>query len=610
MSLALRVPAIAFLAVLATTATPLKLDYEGPPTRIPLPGGTNFVIPHRHVGSVDYKVGKANWRVSLDPDPPTYTRAAGASYLDILKQDFPAKDGWSYLQSPNELADNSLTVHHYEALAGNGQAGMVFELVTANTPADLHWILLATSNHKLGAAHGTRESQVITGGVSPYYDERYTGSSSAAFFSYLTTREWEKPHEWKGQLLLVTGPAVTRYGITPGAVTIHGAIEFGWKNFCTDAPKPAPRMSGVSAANDCPLCACGGSEVPEPSTAALFSLALVPLLFALRRRIASSAAVALAAVLAVAAAGPITTGYTGGPSSFTSVTWKNGGGTKENIPNRYGHGFKESEQYDIRVAGGTAKWETRLQPLVPIGDKKGPESIGAAGDAKYLDQLKKEFSAADGWSYAFSDTALGEGSFIVHDYIAHGAANLVGAEFMVEYKPGGALPANIHWIQVIKNNHKRDADHGVEEYTVDRGRGLSPYYDETGVSGFNDLAAPTSFFLYDYPFRNDGNKEHKWTAELYLVTGPERTRYGITPGAVNILGGIRWGWENSCVAPAPKGQGSPFETAAGDACSFTPVPEPGTAALAVLGLAMLLLSRLGPPLRLRLAQRAFRHSSN
>ena len=587
---------LVFLAARAiVTATPLKLDYEGGPTRVPLPGGGNRVIVHKHVPSADYKVGAANWRVSLDPDPPVYTRAAGDAYLKILKDDFVEKDGWSYAQSDKELPDNSLIVHHYEAFAAGGDAGAIFEMVVANTPADLHWIMIVTSNHKPDEKHGTAEADVYGGGVSPYLDEKFPGNAGAGFFSYRSAREWQNPHELKSQLLLVTGPAVGKFGVTPGKITIYGAVEWGWKNFCTDAPKRDPRM-GVAAdvQAGCPACECSGNETPEPATAALLGLALIPLLIKVRRRHAAAAALVVLVSASVAPAGPIKTAYDGGPSNFTSVTWPNGGGKKKNLPNTISHAFKASEQYDIRVAGGTAKWETRLKPLVDIGDKKGPEYI-APKDAPFLDQLKKEFTAADGWSYTLADQPPAEGSLLVHDYIAHGTPKLVGAEFMVEYKPGGALPANIHWIQVVKNNHKKDGDHEDKEYKVDRGRAISPYYDEIGISGFNDLAAPTSFFFYDYPKRDDAAMVHNWTAELFLVTGPERTRYGITPGPITILGGIRWGWENSCIAPAPKLRlrDTSLDTG-GEACAFTPdppVPEPGTVAMAILGLLLLAAAR-------------------
>ena len=575
-------------------ATPLKLDYEGGPTNVPLPGGGNRIISHKHVASVPYKVGKANWEVSLDPDPPVYTAGAGDAYLGILKNDFPEKDGWSYKQAGKELPDNSLIVHHYEAFAVNGVVGAIFEMVVANTPADLHWILVATSNHKLGEKHGTAESEVITGGVSPYFDEKYTSEASPQFFSYKSSREWENPHAWKGQLLLVTGPAVGKFGVTPGPVTVYGAVEFGWKNYCTDGQKPPPPMGSSAAEPVCTVCECSTGQAPEPATAGLLALGLIPLFWRMSRRRFSALAVSAAIALTVGIAGPITTGYDGGPSKFTSVTWPNGGGKKLVKPNTIGHGFKASEQYDIPVTGGTSKWETRLKPLVKIGDKQGPEYVGAT-DATFLDALKNEFSAADGWSFTLANQALGDDSLIVHDYIAHGTPRLVGAEFMVEYKPTGAPPNNLHWIQVIKNNHKDGGQHGAEEYKVDRGPGLSPYYDEIGISGFNDLTNPTSFFFYDFPRRSDGNMAHTWTAELYLVTGPERTRYGITPGPINILGGIRWGWENSCVAAAPKRQLSETSAVFGDAesCSFTPnppVPEPSTALLA-LSAGLILISR-------------------
>ena len=76
--------------------------------------------------------------------------------------------------------------------------------------------------------------------------------------------------------------------------------------------------------------------------------------------------------------------------------------------------------------------------------------------------------------------------------------------FDLEYKPTGTDPtANVHWIQIVANNHKLHSPHGTLENIVDNGRspgGRSPYYDDGYTAdGLN---------LYDFPYREDDDMNH------------------------------------------------------------------------------------------------------
>jgi hypothetical protein len=118
----------------------------------------------------------------------------------------------------------------------------------------------------------------------------------------------------------------------------------------------------------------------------------------------------------------------------------------------------------------------------------------------------------------------------------------VGAALHVEYAPAGTDPTtNIHWIQVVSNNHKLNAAHGTADFKVDNLGATTPYYDT--------LAAANSRNFYDFPWRDDGGASHTWSAELLLVQGPAN---GV--GNILFLGGLSWGWENHPLAAVPEPQ--------------------------------------------------------
>lgn len=165
-----------------------------------------------------------------------------------------------------------------------------------------------------------------------------------------------------------------------------------------------------------------------------------------------------------------------------------------------------------------------------------------------------------GWTFSSAVAELSDDSLVVHTYHVVGSPTLVGAWIDLEYVPHGTDPtSNVHWIQVISDNHNitNNPGHGNLENIVDVAstNTTDPYYD-------NGFAADGRNFL-DFSRRNDGCDDHYWNAELHLVveTGPKEAR---------IYGGVLWGWENHC----------------------NPVPEPNSlAALAVGALGLTGLRR-------------------
>ena len=199
-------------------------------------------------------------------------------------------------------------------------------------------------------------------------------------------------------------------------------------------------------------------------------------------------------------------------------------------------GFTTSGLYDFAdpytISG--VNWEARLSPARPT-------EINNTQGVNFFTTLSG-WAQGTNWTFASATNTLSENSLVVRTYDAQGTTARVGAEFHVEYVPHGNDPTdNIHWIQVVKDNHLlgQGGGHGVPELIVDTAspNRRSPYYD--------DGYAANGRHFYDFPGRIDPGNSHTWDAELFLVVGPAPT----TPGLVTIYRtGISWGWENT---PAP-----------------------------------------------------------
>ncbi|MBW2738982.1 MAG: PEP-CTERM sorting domain-containing protein [Deltaproteobacteria bacterium] len=183
---------------------------------------------------------------------------------------------------------------------------------------------------------------------------------------------------------------------------------------------------------------------------------------------------------------------------------------------------------------GTDPWVANLLPLQP--------TYLRSVSSNFANVLDVAFPTSAGWTYQSSVNELSDDSLVVHTYDVQGTSARVGAEFHMEYVPHGTDPtSNIHWIQVITDNHAIPEGHGTQENEVDNPHspsGRSPYYDDRGAANSTDF--------YDFPVRPDANMSHNWIAELFLVTGPSIG----TSGNIIFHGGVKWGWENHPV-PEP-----------------------------------------------------------
>jgi hypothetical protein len=131
----------------ATLATPLKLDYD---TQGKATLGRLSINYGLHQHDDPYVVNGDNWDVWLDPDPPTYLRAATENAANVISSEFKPADGWTYQSAARELSDDSLVVRVYAARSGGGNVGAEFlaeYIPHAGDPLDVHWIQNVQSNH-------------------------------------------------------------------------------------------------------------------------------------------------------------------------------------------------------------------------------------------------------------------------------------------------------------------------------------------------------------------------------------------------------------------------------------------------------------------------------
>lgn len=183
------------------------------------------------------------------------------------------------------------------------------------------------------------------------------------------------------------------------------------------------------------------------------------------------------------------------------------------------------DRNDTYTIGGV-NYEAWLRPA------KVAEINNTAGEF-FFTQLNT-WAGASGWTFQSAVNTLTDNSLKVRTYDVQGSATRIGAELHVEYVPGVGDPVNnVHWIQVIRNNHNLVTGYGNLDLKVDNLGSTSPYYDHLG--------AATDREFYDFPGRTTNlTQRHYWDAELFLATGPAAG----SPGMVTLYRtGMRWGWE-------------------------------------------------------------------
>ena len=238
-------------------------------------------------------------------------------------------------------------------------------------------------------------------------------------------------------------------------------------------------------------------------------------------------------------------------------------------------GYLATQPYKV----GAIDWVVNLDP-------PQPEYLSGL-DASQTDLLRSGYSMAAGWDFVPSEFGLGEDTLRIINYTAVKDGGGVGANFVVEYNPNNkADPVNnIHWIQLVTTNHPKGGQHGDAKTSIDNRFLTTPYYDHGGTAG--------PHYFSDSPRRTDIGKVHNWTAYLFLVSGPNLNTttdpVSVVPGPVTVYGGVKWGWENHCVAATPR------QSAASDVCTeclcAEQIPESSTFGLLASGLAFVFFIR-------------------
>ena len=154
----------------------------------------------------------------------------------------------------------------------------------------------------------------------------------------------------------------------------------------------------------------------------------------------------------------------------------------------------ETSPFKIDYTGGPTKLQPPGLPELPVPHRHVPSEdylVGADNwrvwlvpdPPEYLrvvDAATAAIIAAElgvGWTFASSARELSDDSLVVRLYEATyetpclnipAEPECVGANFGLDYVPGVGDPAVIHWIQVVKSNHRPGALlHGVGEHRID-----------------------------------------------------------------------------------------------------------------------------------------------
>ncbi len=213
-------------------SSPVKLDPQShtlPDVNVPTSG--------QYDKSDTYRTDGNPWIVHLLPEQPTYLRRITKNFANVLLKAFPASAGWSFISSVNELSNDSLLVHSYDAQYGvditkdphTGKWSRTSCLFCQGTEfnieyrpkdtdplLDVHWIQVVTS--------GTKNA-IDGGGTAPYYD--LTGIADNRRLFDFPIRGGKTQQKWHAELFLVTGPKPSD---GPGVLIFYGGLHWGWEN--------------------------------------------------------------------------------------------------------------------------------------------------------------------------------------------------------------------------------------------------------------------------------------------------------------------------------------------------------------------------------------------
>ena len=164
--------------------------------------------------------------------------------FQLLVNEFP---DWNFSESPLQLADNSIQIKDYEALAAGsgapaGDVGASLLLQynpTGVDPTQIDWIQFVSTNAPLGSDPPLIIDNVGANGMSPFYNRGGGTAGDTGFFDIPSRFIQNDPIEWHADLF------VAQEVPSPGAknVVIWGGVSWGWQTVSL----PVPALVSVSS---------------------------------------------------------------------------------------------------------------------------------------------------------------------------------------------------------------------------------------------------------------------------------------------------------------------------------------------------------------------------
>jgi hypothetical protein len=187
---------------------------------------------------------------SLDPSTEILGPCQSPNEQDfqLLVNEFPS---WSFRESSVQLAENSLQIKDYEALApGNGApagsvgAALLLQYVpTGADPTTIEWVQFVSTNAPLGNDPPLIIDNAAARGAAPYYNMGGGTADDTGFYDLPCRFMSNDPIQWQADVF-VAQEVTTDSGVP--TLVIWGGVSWGWH---TERTVVAPAVSLSSPAN-------------------------------------------------------------------------------------------------------------------------------------------------------------------------------------------------------------------------------------------------------------------------------------------------------------------------------------------------------------------------
>jgi hypothetical protein len=151
--------------------------------------------------------------------------------FQLLVNEFP---DWNFRESPLQLADNSIQIKDYEALAagsgapaGNVGASLLLQYnPTGVDPTEIDWIQFVSTNAPLGTDPPLVLDNAGADGMSPFYNRGGGTAGDTGFFDIPSRFVQNDPIQWHADLFVAQEVAPENGHRT---VVIWGGVSWGWQ---------------------------------------------------------------------------------------------------------------------------------------------------------------------------------------------------------------------------------------------------------------------------------------------------------------------------------------------------------------------------------------------